>query len=317
MVETDIDPVTQLATNYQGLSQTGETSVAQADENGDAQFIAPLRFKESAVMTLRVPSTATAAPITRALAGDEDRFADTMDYRNQPVLAVTRTVDSTGWAVVVKMDRAEALAGSSDFQRSLFAAIVAAIALGILAAMALARRISSPLRRLTRTAVAVTDGDVDSRSTVSSNDEIGTLARAMNTMADSLVDAASEEAERTTQLEDLNDLLRTKEAAVRSILENAAEGIMSVGADGTILEFNPAAEQIFDRQADEAIGSSVAEMLTLPGDQRLTRLTASIAAAGKTSKEGTDMVAHRGDGTLVQVLVAVSALGTDAIVSGV
>lgn len=270
MVETDIDPITQLATNYQGLSQTGETSVAQADDNGDAQFVAPLRFKEDAVMTITVPSTAETAPITRALAGDEGRFAETVDYRDQPVLAVTRTVDRTGWGVVVKMDRAEALAGTSDFQRSLFAAIVAAIALGILASMALARRISSPLRRLTRTAVAVTDGDVDSRSTLSSKDEIGTLAGAMDTMADSLVDAASEEAQRTTQLEDLHGQLRTKEASVRSILDNAAEGILSVGADGTVLEFNPAAEKIFDRPADEAVGAPVADILALPGDQQLT-----------------------------------------------
>ena len=317
MVETDIDPITQLATNYKGLSQTGETSVAQQDENGDAQFIAPLRFKEDAVMTITVPSTAAAAPITRALAGDEDRFADTVDYREQAVLAVTRTVDSTGWGVVVKMDRAEALAGTSDFQRSLFAAIVAAVALGILASMALARRISSPLRRLTRTAVAITDGDVDSRSTVSSNDEIGTLAGAMNTMADSLVEAASEEAQRTTQLENVNGRLRRKEASVRSILDNAAEGIMSVGADGTILEFNPAAEKIFDRDANHAIGAPVADMLTLPGDQALTGLTAGLAAAGRNGPDGTEMVAHRSDGTSIPVHVAVSAVGTETNGSGV
>ncbi len=229
VVETDAEPITRLATNYQGLSQTGETSVAQLDGNGDAQIIAPLRFKEDAVMHVTVPSTATNAPITLALAGDEGRFAETIDYRDQPVLAVTRAVDATNWGVVVKMDRAEALAGTFDFQRSLFAAIVAAIALGILASMALARRISSPLRRLTRTAVAVSEGKVDERSVVTSNDEIGTLAQAMNCMADSLVDAASEEAQRTAQLEDLNDQLRTKEAAVRSILDTAAEGIMSVG----------------------------------------------------------------------------------------
>ena len=311
VVETDAEPITRLATNYQGLSQTGETSVAQLDGNGDAQIIAPLRFKEDAVMHVTVPSTATNAPITLALAGDEGRFAETIDYRDQPVLAVTRAVDATNWGVVVKMDRAEALAGTFDFQRSLFAAIVAAIALGILASMALARRISSPLRRLTRTAVAVSEGKVDERSVVTSNDEIGTLAQAMNCMADSLVDAASEEAQRTAQLEDLNDQLRTKEAAVRSILDTAAEGIMSVGADGSVLDFNAAAEKIFGIDAAGAVGAPVSEMLTVPGDTGLRRLTAGMAVARRHGPEGIEMVAHRADGSTIPVHVAVSAVGSD------
>lgn len=44
VIETRIDAITALATNYEGLSDTGETSVAQLHVSGGAQFIAPLSF---------------------------------------------------------------------------------------------------------------------------------------------------------------------------------------------------------------------------------------------------------------------------------
>ncbi len=311
IVETGIQPITDLATNYEGLSTTGETSVAQLDANGDAQFIAPLRFRDDAVMSLTVPASAQAAPVTRALAGEEGRFSDTVDYRAEPVLAVTRTVPGTGWGVVVKLDRAEALAQTGEFQSALLAAIVAAVGLGLLASVALARRISDPLHRLTRTATSITAGDVGARTSVSRPDEIGTLAHAMNSMADSLVDAATVEANRTAELEELNDQLTMKEAGVRSILETAAEGIISVASDGTILQFNRAAETIFDTSAEQVVGTAVTGLLSIRGDARKHQGVVALTIALRHGPDGIEMEARRPTGASVPVHVAVSAVDTD------
>ncbi len=61
-------------------------------------------------------------------------------------------------------------------------------------------------------------------------------------------------------LRKLNPVLREverSEARLRGVLTNAAEGIITVADDGTIVDFNHAAEEIFGYRTDEAIGRSI------------------------------------------------------------
>ncbi|MDW3219767.1 MAG: EAL domain-containing protein [Acidimicrobiales bacterium] len=240
IIETSIDAITALATNYDGLSETGETSVAQRHESGGAEFIAPLRFTDGAVLDLVIPASATEAPITLALAGHEQRFDGVPDYRAQSVLAVTRTVDGPGWAVVVKMDRAEALAGMASFRTTLVGATLIGALLVIGLAVLFGRRISKPIQRLTEAAVGVAEGDLAARADITTRDEIGALASAVTTMTDTLVHANEVEALRIRELEQVNAQLEASDANVRSIVDHAAEGIMTCSRAGIIESVNPA-----------------------------------------------------------------------------
>jgi len=62
----------------------------------------------------------------------------------------------------------------------------AAIVLGVIAAYFLSRRISSPIRQMQRTAERIARGDLSQRISIKSQDELGELAKALNTMADEL-----------------------------------------------------------------------------------------------------------------------------------
>ena len=77
------------------------------------------------------------------------------------------------------------------------------------------------------------------------------------------------------------DDAQRSEAHYRAVVENAAEGILTVGPDGTIGSFNAAAEAMFGWTASEIVGQPVATIVTpesarraravpraLPGDRR-------------------------------------------------
>ena len=232
--------------------------MAQLHVSGGAQFIAPLRFKDGAVLNTVVPPTAVEAPITLALAGYSERFEGVPDYRQESVLAVTRTVEGPGWGVVVKIDRSEALAGMSSFRATLMGATLVGALLVIAMAVLFARLISRPIRRLTEAAVGVAEGDLGARADIRSRDEIGALASAVTTMTDTLVEANSVEALRNLELEAVNAQLEATDERVRSIVDHAAEGIITCSGDGIIQALNPAAAELLGRSASVIEGQSFA-----------------------------------------------------------
>jgi diguanylate cyclase (GGDEF)-like protein/PAS domain S-box-containing protein len=255
IIETSLDAIAALATNYAGLSETGETSVAQLGPDGGAEFIAPLRFKDGAVLNLVIPASAAEAPITLAMAGEESRFDGVPDYRQKDVLAVTRSVEGPGWGVVVKIDRAEALSGLASFRNALMGALFVGALLVIVLATLFARWITRPIERVTNAAVAVASGDLDRRAHIRSRDEIGALAHAVATMADTLVDSAETETKRSSELEFVNAQLATSDARVRSIVDNAAEGIIACDRHGIIQRANEAAGSIVGLHPDFLTGN--------------------------------------------------------------
>ena len=68
-------------------------------------------------------------------------------------------------------------------------------------------------------------------------------------------------AEQTMQAARARDDAQRSEAHHRAVVENAAEGILTVGVDGTIRSFNAAAEAMFGWTATEILGQPVAMLV--------------------------------------------------------
>ena len=110
-----------------------------------------------------------------------------------------------GWIVVVQRPESELLAGVFDFQR------VALIALGVGALLLLflswltIRQAIQPISDLTEAAASIAAGDLTRVATIQSDDEIGSLARAFNSMTtqlrESITNLERRIAERTRDLE--------------------------------------------------------------------------------------------------------------------
>lgn len=102
---------------------------------------------------------------------------------------------------------------------------------------------------------------------------------------------------------------RESEELTRAILETAAEGIVTFEPDGTILAFNAAAETIFGRDSDDAIGSDFFTMLPEPHRDLYIRYLAQLAEgqpSGRASAPPREVPALRPDGSTIPVELAIT-----------
>jgi PAS domain S-box-containing protein len=146
--------------------------------------------------------------------------------------------------------KSEAAAGVAQlwFYRTLLIAGLM-VAAGIALAFWLANRIVEPLRALTATTSKIAGGDLDAKAEVNSEDEVGILAAEYNRMAERI---------RQLRLSDKGKLIvarQTTEAAIDSLFDP----VIVTDAEGLVTKLNPAAEEIFGSEAENA-GKHVGEV---------------------------------------------------------
>ena len=173
----------------QELGETGETYLV----NQDYATITALRFEE----VEKVETQGT----RRAIEDHEDGFDFYKDYRGRSVVGVYRWLPNMGIALLAEQDQAEAFrAVDQTLFISLGIALLAVLG-AIIAASFIARSIAIPLIDLSETATRIADGELDQQTMVSSEDEIGTLARAFNRMTTRLREMLHSEEARRAELE--------------------------------------------------------------------------------------------------------------------
>jgi signal transduction histidine kinase len=122
--------------------------------------------------------------------------------------------------------RASEAAGFHILAVSLALAFVLAAALAIL----LARRFIRPLAAMEKTAAALADGAYDARSGIRQDDEIGSLARSLDTLAERLEDAAEQSAKLDAMRRDffasISHELRTPLTVLRGSLDALSAGLI-------------------------------------------------------------------------------------------
>lgn len=105
-----------------------------------------------------------------------------------------------------------------------------------------ARGLTKPLENMTRVARQITKSNDHSRVEINQKDEIGELAKAINTMAQSLQDQMRQIAENEGQL--------------KTVLENLISGVVLIDRKQRIVLVNKAAEEIVGNSAEMMIGQT-------------------------------------------------------------
>ncbi|MGH2482754.1 MAG: HAMP domain-containing protein, partial [Ktedonobacteraceae bacterium] len=150
---------------------------------------------------------------------------------NMPVLVVSTDIAKTFVASKVPTGIGTPTP-SFDFlsvvNRSLWLVIVAAWLLALLLTLAFSNNILKPVGELTRIARHMDQGDLSQRVKIRTKDEIGKLAHAFNTMADSL--AHSEELRRN-MVSDIAHELRTPLTNIRGYLEGLKDHVVDPTQD--------------------------------------------------------------------------------------
>ncbi|MCU1466589.1 MAG: diguanylate cyclase/phosphodiesterase with sensor(s) [Actinomycetia bacterium] len=104
------------------------------------------------------------------------------------------------------------------------------------------------------------------------------------------------------------DALRMSELRMRSILETAADAIVTTDDDGIILEFNQAAERMFRRPAAEMIGCYYYDLLGPSTEKKMWPRKAIDAVRSGTPLE---IVTQRSDGEAFEARISISRTELD------
>ena len=161
------------------------------------------------------------------------------------------------------------------------------------------RWIRYPLKQLATFASEIADGKYDSSMEYRSHDEVGKLVQAFDSMRQQI-------RQRETDL--IESQLRNK-----AVIENAVDGIISIGAKGTVESFNAAAEKIFGYSADEVIGQNVKMLMPQPYEREHDGYLHNYLSTGKKKiiGIGREVEGLRKDGSTFPLELAVSEVELD------
>lgn len=264
---TIAEPITNIASNFTGLGDTGETLLAQATEEGDALLLTPTRFDPQAGMKRTVSHLAADVPVTAALQRQERVFVhDAKDYRGVPVIAASRYYEPLNWGLVVKIDAAEAFRPIREIEYFFWYAILASVLIALFFSYEVSNELGKPLNELTTAAEKIEGGDYSARSVgTTRTDEIGLLATAFNEMAErvevSHEGLESKVRERTSALKQNLQLVNHLRAVADAILSSIGDAVIATDDKDCISFTNTSFERLFGMRHEDVIGKPIRDML--------------------------------------------------------
>src|SRR5262245_43264569 len=210
-----------------------------------------------------------------------------------------------GLGMAVALEEIRADVGAATWTTWVVVLSLSGAAAGV--AWMFSRFLTRPLERITTATQRIARGEEDVSLPIKSHDEIGALARSFADMLDQL----------TRRREALHESI----ARMRTILETAAEGIVTFDERGTIEGFNQAAEQIFGYRASEMTGTKVDRLMDLaerPGETE-PGLRDSVQIVRKVIRTSGEAVGRRKDSRTFPMEVSFSEvpLGNRKLVTGI
>ncbi len=179
--------------------------------------------------------------------GISTRLSQTLGYEMMyAAIPVTVEEEVLGFVrVALPLGEIEASVGRLR-QTILIAGLLTAL-LAVPVALLIAGRTARPLRRLTRAAERMAEGDLSARLLPSSQDEIGHLTLAFNHMAD--------------ELHEKMTTLAREQSRLAAVLEHMADGILITEAGGRVQLINPAAARLLGTTQTDALGQSFVQVV--------------------------------------------------------
>ncbi len=194
--------------------------------------------------------------IDSALAGREG----TGSYLNHGGVAVIGKylwIDNQNAALVVEINEENALEPARQLAINIVIAGLSISAILVLIVIILAQRITAPLRVLTETASRISAGDLEASAPVLSDDEVGSLAQAFNSMTEKLRETlAGLQAELHERRQIENELLQ-----FRNVMDESSDAIFLIDPnDGHYIDCNKSAYEWLGYTRDELLQMNVMEV---------------------------------------------------------
>lgn len=199
-----------------GLGKSGETYLISKEGN---YFLTPSRFNGYPLI-----HSYRSLGIDAGLAGNNGHDIY-VNYENPPqyVMGVYRWVPELHAALLSEIKEEEAMQAVALVEGT---SITVAIAIALFAALLglfFATRIAAPIRSLTQAAMQIAQGDYEQRTTITTRNEIGVLARSFESMAAQVKQLVEELEQRVAaRTNDLQSALQQREQTVTELQESLA-----------------------------------------------------------------------------------------------
>ncbi|MFT6873981.1 MAG: diguanylate cyclase (GGDEF)-like protein [Granulosicoccus sp.] len=182
VLETPLNPITDILSMHERIGLTTEALIVQKTASGDAQLLTALRFDRKSAFT-KIISSSKNLPTNQALDAQFSRVIEAPDYRGVYSISSIQTIPATGWGLVVKIDKREAYAPLNAL-RSLLGIATAISLLLILAGYTICLGpVAHRLKKTAHAARKIMNGDLTVRVCDYANDEIGNMARTIDSLA--------------------------------------------------------------------------------------------------------------------------------------
>ena len=192
-LQLSLDAINGVMQQRAGMGETGETYLIGSDKlmRSDS-FLDPQNHSVKASFANPGNGSVDTEGAREALAGNAASKI-IVDYNGNSVLSSYSPIKigKLNWALLAEIDESEALAAVKSIQWSL--GIVGLIAIGaiVLVAILIARSISRPVVLGVNLAEEIAKGDFSLRLNMDRGDEIGVLAKSLDSMAESLAQNAA------------------------------------------------------------------------------------------------------------------------------
>jgi two-component system cell cycle sensor histidine kinase/response regulator CckA len=222
------------------------------------------------------------------------------DLSGTPRLYEETTVPGVGWRFYAGEDKATAFGAGHRLERRQLNIILAGLAAVILGTLFVYRRLALPIQRLAQEVRSAGLLSEPTLARISGPAELAGLAEDIGNLISS---ANRELVER-----------QRAEALAGAVIESALDAVITIDHEGTILEFNPAAERKFGRARADVLGKEMAELLIPPAlREHHRRGLARLVETDDGPILGTrvEVPALRADGTEFPIELAITRLPLD------
>ncbi len=270
-----------------GIGETGEIVTGQLNHQ-QILITTPLRHDANAAFKRTISlDSSNALPIQEASSGHTGSGIFT-DWRGQEVIAVWQYIPALQWGLVVKIDTQEAFAFLHQVQYNYLGWFGLAFLIVYILTYIFTRRLTLPLRQLTKVTTTVAS-DPGLHITSSNFPTPNTCTVEVNELSKSFMDMFNKIQETQDKLKEnvvslanqnlaLDYQVSEQTARMQAVIENAADGIITISETGVIQSLNPAACKIFAYDEGALLGKPIQQLLN--NDTTLQPLMPSKAYEG-------------------------------------
>ena len=172
--------------NVNALGRTGEFFIAKKTPENKALLIYPLIIEEDTILQKTISMERENIPVVQALMKNQNSFLNLVNDKDEAVLAATGYIENVNWGIVANVNESE-IFSSLQFSVLVLIFVIAVISIAVvLISILLSQTIAKPIKEMVNVSNQITQGNLDIRSKIKTNDELNILSNSFNDMIESL-----------------------------------------------------------------------------------------------------------------------------------